>query len=63
VENIEPGKTGRGEMFIFTYRADLNQPEIYQWTTKNDFFVYVEKEQGIGIGMGVKYGIFISKTF
>lgn len=50
-------------MFIFTFRGDSTQPEVYQWTTKNDFFVYLEKDQGIGIGMGVKYGIFINRNF
>jgi hypothetical protein len=49
-------------MFIFTYRNDSHEPEIYHWTGKNDFFVYLEKEQGIGIGMGVKYGIFINRN-
>lgn len=29
------------------------------WTGSNEFFVYCEKEVGVGIGMGFKYGIFI----
>lgn len=32
------------------------------WTTKNDFFVYLEKQQGLGIGMGIKYGIFMNRN-
>lgn len=64
MESIDTGKTGRGEMFIFNFEGESTKPKVYQWTTKNDFFVYVEKEQGlIGIGMGVKYGIFINKNF
>ena len=45
-------------MFIFTFKDNL-VPEVYNWTGSNEFFVYVEKEMGIGIGMGFKYGIFI----
>jgi hypothetical protein len=26
VDCIEPGKTGRGEMFIFTFRGDSTEP-------------------------------------
>ena len=55
---IRLGKSGRGEMFIFTFKDNL-VPEVYNWTGSNEFFVYVEKEMGIGIGMGFKYGIFI----
>lgn len=49
-------------MFIFTFRGDSKVPEVYFWTTKNDFFVYLEKDQGIGIGMGVRYGIFMNRN-
>ena len=49
-------------MFIFTFRDDSLKPEIYEWTTKNEFFVYIEKEQGIGVGMGLKYGLFVRNT-
>jgi hypothetical protein len=45
-------------MFIFTFR-DQTTPEVYQWTGKNEQFVYIEMDKGIGIGMGFKYGIFI----
>lgn len=62
VESIEAGKTGRGEMFIFTFKGDCKVPEIYFWTTKNDFFVYLEKDQGIGIGMGIRYGLFMNRN-
>lgn len=55
---IRLGKSGRGEMFIFTFK-DSPVPEVYNWTGSNEFFVYVEKDMGIGIGMGFKYGIFI----
>lgn len=37
-------------------------PDIFKWTGKNEFFVYVEKDLGIGIGMGVKYGLFLRST-
>ena len=49
-------------MFIFTFKNDLQAPEVYKWTTKNEFFVYTEKQSGIGIGMGLKYGLFIKNT-
>jgi hypothetical protein len=49
-------------MFIFTFRHDSNQPDVYQWTTKNDFFVFLDTDQGIGIGMGIKYGIFVNRN-
>lgn len=49
-------------MFIFAFRGDSKDPEVYEWTTKNDFFVYLDKEQGMGIGMGVKYGIFMNRN-
>jgi hypothetical protein len=49
-------------MFIFTFKNDMDFPEVYKWTTKNEFFVYVEKDSGIGIGMGVKYGLFLKNT-
>lgn len=62
VESLEAGKTGRGEMFIFTFRGESTKPEIYEWTTKNEFFVYIEKDQGVGIGMGLKYGLFMKNT-
>ena len=48
-------------MFIFTFK-DGNVPELYQWTTKNEFFVYLDKEQGLGIGMGISYAIFVKRT-
>lgn len=62
VESLQAGKTGRGEMFIFTFRDGSTVPEIYEWTAANEFFVYLEKEQGIGIGMGVNYGIFVDRN-
>jgi hypothetical protein len=37
-------------------------PTVYKWTTKNEFFVYIEKDSGIGIGMGLKYGLFLRNT-
>lgn len=37
-------------------------PDCYKWTTKNEFFVYIDKDSGIGIGMGVKYGLFLRST-
>ena len=55
---IRLGKSGRGEMFIYTFK-DGAVPEVYQWTGANEFFMYLEKDMGIGIGMGFKYGIFI----
>jgi len=48
-------------MFIFTFKEENIKPEIYLWTGKNETFVYIEKDMGIGIGMGFKYGIFIKK--
>jgi hypothetical protein len=59
---LQCGKTGRGEMFIFTFRDDP-VPEVYTWTGANEHFVYIEKDMGIGIGMGFKYGIFIKNDF
>ena len=50
-------------MFIFTFKNDSDVPEVYKWTTKNQFFVYIQKDQGIGIGMGTKYGLFLRNTF
>lgn len=35
---------------------------MYNWTTKNDFFVYLDKDQGLGIGMGLKYGILMNRN-
>ena len=61
VEALDFGKTGRGEMFVFTFR-DGDSPEVFEWTTKNEFFVYLNKEQGLGIGMGASYAIYIKKT-
>lgn len=49
-------------MFIFTYKEEKTIPEVYNWTTKNDIFVITQKDFGIGIGMGFKYGIFIKNT-
>ncbi len=49
-------------MFLFTFRDDSEVPNTYKWTGKNEFFVYTEKDSGIGIGMGVKYGIFVKNT-
>lgn len=49
-------------MFLFTFKDDSEVPDTYKWTTKNQFFVYIDKESGIGIGMGVKYGLFVRNT-
>jgi hypothetical protein len=46
-------------MFIFTFREENKKPEIYQWTGKNETYVCVGKDMGIGIGMGFTYGILI----
>jgi hypothetical protein len=62
VESLETGKTGRGEMFIFSFKDNSETPEIYHWTSKNEFFVYIDKESGIGIGMGLKYALFLRNT-
>ena len=48
-------------MFLFTFR-DGERPEVFEWTTKNEFFVYLNKEQGLGIGMGASYGIYFKRT-
>lgn len=48
-------------MFIFTFRGKETL-EIYPWTAKNDFFVYLDTEKGIGIGMGTQYGIFMNRN-
>lgn len=34
VDSIETGKTGKGEMFLFTFK-DGEVPEVFKWTTKN----------------------------
>jgi hypothetical protein len=31
---IQPGKSGRGEMFIFTFKEN-ETPQVYQWTGAN----------------------------
>ena len=48
-------------MFVFTFR-DGDKPEIFEWTTKNEFFVYLNKDHGLGIGMGTSYAIYFKKT-
>ena len=49
-------------MFIFTFK-DKEVPEIYPWTGKNESFVFFDKQDGLGIGMGFKYGIWIKNDF
>jgi len=34
IESLQLGKTGRGEMFIFTFK-ETSKPEIYMWTGNN----------------------------
>lgn len=58
IENLQTGKTGRGEMFIFSIAED-GVPQVYNWTGRNESFVNCEKDMGVGIGMGFKYGIFL----
>ena len=45
-------------MFIFSFK-DSHVPEVYQWTGANNSFVFIDKEMGVGIGMGFKYGIYV----
>lgn len=40
VDFLQLGKTGRGEMFIFTIKEN-GIPEIYRWTGANESFVYI----------------------
>lgn len=49
-------------MFLFTFKNQSEVPDCYKWTGKNEFFVYIEKDSGIGIGMGMKYGLFVKNT-
>ena len=58
-EPIEFGRTGSGEMFIWTYNEETDKVSVFKWTTKNEFFVFIDSN-GMGIGMGRKYGIFLN---
>jgi hypothetical protein len=33
---------GRDEILIFAFKDDSILPEVYRWTGKNDFFVYID---------------------
>lgn len=48
-------------MFIWTYNDETGKVSVFKWTTKNEFFVFIDSN-GMGIGMGSKYGIFINSV-
>jgi hypothetical protein len=48
-------------MFIWKYVIEEKKFEAYGWTQKNSFFCFIDSD-GIGIGMGSRYGIFIKNT-
>jgi hypothetical protein len=58
-ESKTMGKTGRGEMFIWKYEPESKKVEVYEWTHESDFFCFIDSD-GLGIGMGVAYGIFLN---
>lgn len=48
-------------MFIWSYDDESKKVSVYKWTTKNQFFVFIDSS-GMSIGMGSKYGIYIDSN-
>ena len=48
-------------MFIWKYEEESKKVSVFKWTDKNEFFVFCDSD-GIAIGMGSKYGIYINST-
>ena len=48
-------------MFIWKYDDTTKKVTVYKWTNKSEFFVFTNSD-GMGIGMGTKYGIYVNST-
>lgn len=59
IDQLQFGRSGRGQMFIWKYDDQSKKVSVYKWTTKNQFFVFIDSD-GMGIGMGKRYGIYVN---
>lgn len=52
---------GNGETFVFTFKQNNNSLKLYQSTGYNNCYIFGNQD-GVAVGCGEKYGLFIDKN-